>query len=63
MILRPEEIRTPREVMRALNRELPVLASGALSKIVVMKGNEPQAVILSPERYAQLIDNDPFCEG
>ena len=54
--VRNEEIRTAREVVREFGATLGLLSSGDLEKVVVVTQGKMRGVLLSPERYAALLE-------
>lgn len=52
--VRPDEFIGAREASRSLGKVLERLRSGDVDKFVIVNRNEPQAVLLTLERYAAL---------
>jgi hypothetical protein len=50
-----EEVRSVREAMRNLSALLDQLEQGDPEKLVLFQNSRIRAVLLSPERYAELI--------
>jgi PHD/YefM family antitoxin component YafN of YafNO toxin-antitoxin module len=51
-----DELATVREAMRELHRLLHQLEHGRLEKVVLTQKNQMRAVLVSVERYAQLVE-------
>ena len=52
-----QELATVREAMRELHRLLAALEDGQLEKIVLTQKNQMRAVLITPERYSQLLQH------
>ena len=52
-----QELATVREAMRELHRLLATLEDGQLEKIVLTQKNQMRAVLITPERYSQLLQH------
>ena len=53
--IKSDELATVREAMRGLNRMVAELQSGEREKLVLLQRNQMAAVVLSVERYAELV--------
>jgi hypothetical protein len=51
-----EEIVSPRDLSREYGRQIERLQRGEVEKLVIFKRGKIEAVMLSPERYAELTD-------
>jgi hypothetical protein len=54
METRNEELLTPRDLRRELNRHLTRLEGREVDKLVLMKGNKVRAVVMRAEDYEKL---------
>lgn len=48
------ELVTPRDIQRAWNKHLARLEDGAVGKLVIVKGTEMKAVVLTVDEYERL---------
>jgi len=55
LLVANEELATVREAMRELNRMVEALERGELDKVVLTQRNQIRAVLVSLERYVELV--------